>query len=67
MTFSGKTSLSVKNLYLLAFPDDKAEILVVCFNFLTNTHFYNKFFINHDALAEDKVVLFTKNKSVSLL
>ena len=28
--FSGKTSLSVKNSYLLTFPDDKAKILVVC-------------------------------------
>ena len=28
--FSGKTSLLVKNLYLITFPDDKAEILVVC-------------------------------------
>ena len=28
--FSGKTSLPVKNSYLLIFPDDKAEILVVC-------------------------------------
>ena len=28
-SFSGKTSLSVKNSYLLIFPDDKAEILVV--------------------------------------
>ena len=29
-SISGKTSLSVKNLYLLTFPDDKAEILAVC-------------------------------------
>ena len=28
--FSGKTSLLVKNLDLITFPDDKAEILVVC-------------------------------------
>ena len=28
--FSGKTSLPVKNLYLLAFRHDKAEMLVVC-------------------------------------
>ena len=30
MSFSGKASLSVKNSYLLTFPDDKAEILVGC-------------------------------------
>ena len=29
-SFSGKTSLSVKNSYLLTFPYDKAEILAVC-------------------------------------
>ena len=29
-SFSGKTSLAVKNSYLLAFPDDKTEILAVC-------------------------------------
>ena len=28
--FSGKTSLPVKNSYLLTLPDDKAEILTVC-------------------------------------
>ena len=28
-SFSGKTSLPVKNSYLLTFPDDKAEILAV--------------------------------------
>ena len=27
---SGKPSSPVKNLYLLAFPDDKAKILAVC-------------------------------------
>ena len=51
--FSGKTSLSFKNSYLLTFPDDKADILAVfCLNYielyfarfcyrvcsLTNTH-----------------------------
>ena len=29
-SFSGKTSLPVKNLYLLTFPDDKAEFLTFC-------------------------------------
>ena len=28
-SFSGKTSLPVKNLYLLRFPDDKAKISAV--------------------------------------
>ena len=47
--FSGKTSLAVRNSYLLTFPDDKADNLAVCpskslegqmcFDFLTNTHF----------------------------
>ena len=30
ISFPGKTSLLVKNLYLLTIPDDKAEILAVC-------------------------------------
>ena len=30
MSFTDKTSLPVKNSYLLTFPDDKAEILAVC-------------------------------------
>ena len=29
-SFSGETSLSIKNSYLLTFPDDKDEILAVC-------------------------------------
>ena len=29
-SYSGKTSLPVKNSYLLTFPDNKAEILAVC-------------------------------------
>ena len=29
-SFSGKTSLPVKNLYSLTFSDDKVEILAVC-------------------------------------
>ena len=29
-SFSDKTSLLLKNLNLLTFPDDKAEILAVC-------------------------------------
>ena len=61
-SFLDKTSLPVKNSYFLKFPDGKPEILAVylsivwsfvlldfiigCFDFLTNTHFYNKFFRN---------------------
>ena len=53
-SFPRKTSFPFKKLYLLTFPDDKAEILAVylsnyielcfahvvidCFNILTNTH-----------------------------
>ena len=33
-SFSGKTSLLVKNSYLLTFLDDKAEILEVCLSTL---------------------------------
>ena len=69
--------MPVKNSYSLTFPDDKAEILVVClsklyfigfvllnfvidcFNFLTNSHVYNKFFLNLNGLSDDKVVSFT--------
>ena len=29
-SFSGKTSLPVKNSYLLTLPDEKAKILAVC-------------------------------------
>ena len=29
-SFSGKTSLPLKNSYLLTFPDDRAEILAIC-------------------------------------
>ena len=29
-SFSGKMSLTLKNSYLLTFPDAKAEILVLC-------------------------------------
>ena len=33
-SFSGKTSLPIKNSFLLTFPDDKAEILAVCLSCL---------------------------------
>ena len=73
---SGKTSLSVKNSYLLTFPDDKAKIILSfilldfvtdCFDFLPNTHFYNNVFLNRNRLSNDKVVSFTKNENVSLV
>ena len=38
-----------------------------CFNFLTNTHVYNKFFLNGNALSEDKVVSFARNEYGSLV
>ena len=31
-SFFGKTSLPIKNLYLLTFPVDKAKLLAVCLN-----------------------------------
>ena len=68
-SFCGKTSSLLKN-------DDKAEILLICqsnclsfvllafvidcFYFLTNTHFYNKFFLNCSGLSYGKVAWFTK-------
>ena len=76
-SFSGKTSLLVKNAYLLTFSDTKAEILAAfqsksyriidCFNFLTNSHFYNRFFLNHNGFSHSEIVSFTKNKYGSLV
>ena len=39
--FSGKTSSSVKNLYLTTFLDDKAEILAVCLSKLYCVLFFS--------------------------
>ena len=72
-SFSGKISLSVENLHLLTFPDNKDKILSVflsvllnfvidCLGFLTNTHFYNEFFLNLNGLFDDKVVPLTKKR-----
>ena len=67
--FSGKTSLPVKNSYsyLLTFPDNlrylsciELKFVIGCFGFLTNTHFYNKFFLSCIRLSDDKVTSFTK-------
>ena len=82
-SFSGKTSLLVKKSYLQTFPDDKAEILAVvyisyielcfahffidCFDFLTNIHFYDKFFLICNGLSDDTVVSFTKSEYGSLV
>ena len=77
-SFSGKVSLSVENLHLLTFPDEKDKILselsfvlldfvIDCFNFLTDTHCYNAFFLNRNGLSDDMVVLFLKNKYASLV
>ena len=65
-SFSGKTFFRVKKSNLLTFADDKAEILTFALldfviDFLTNTHFYNKFLLNLNGLSEDTVALFTKN------
>ena len=38
------------------------DFVIGCFDFLTNTHCYNKFFANHNGLSDDKVVPFTKNE-----
>ena len=37
-------------------------VVIDCFNFLTNTHFYDEFLLNRNGLSDDKVVLFTKNE-----
>ena len=74
-SFSNKTSLPVKRSYLLTFHDDKVEILsfvlvdfvIDCVDFHTNTHFYNKFFLNLNGLSYEKVVSFTKNEYGSLV
>ena len=77
-SISGKTSLPVKNSYLWACPDDKAEILILlsfvlinfvidCFDFLTNTYFYNKSILNRSGLPDGKLVSFTKNEYGSLV
>ena len=34
--------------------------IIDCVNFFTNTDSYNKFFINHNGLSDDKVVSLTK-------
>ena len=44
-----------------------ANFAIDCFDFLTNNHFYNKFFLNCNGLSYDKVVLFTKNEYGSLV
>ena len=66
-SFSGKTSLPVKDSYLLTFPDDKAEILAVCLSKSYAALFclillsivlifsvYNTFFLDLNGLSNDK-------------
>ena len=43
------------------------NFVIDCFDFLTNTHIYNKFFLNRNGLSDNKVVLFTKNEYGSLV
>ena len=43
------------------------DFVIDCFNFLTNTNFYNKLFRNHDELSDGKNVLFIKNEYSSLV
>ena len=43
------------------------NFVVDYFNFLTNTHFYNKFFLNLNGLSDDKVVSFPKNEYCALV
>ena len=78
---SVKTSLLGKISYLQTLPEDKAEISSVCnielcfarfyfyycFDFLVNSCFYNKFFLNRNGLSDDRVVSFTKNQYDSLV
>ena len=79
-SFSGKTSLPVKNSYLSTFPDNKAEILAACssklyWRLFCSTlvsialvfSFYNKLFLNINGLSNGKVVSFTKNEYGSLV
>ena len=41
-------------------------LLPVLFNFLTNTHFYNKLFLIRNGLSDDKVLSFSKSQYGSL-
>ena len=43
------------------------DFVIDCFDFLTNTHFYNNFFLNPIGLSDDKVASFTKNEYHSLV
>ena len=72
-----KTSLAVRNSYLLTFPDDKAEILAACPSksywalfcliVLFLLSLYNKFFLNLNGISDSRVVSFTKNEYGSLV
>ena len=43
------------------------DFVIHCFNFLTNSHFYNKLFLNLNGLSDDRVVFVTKNEYDSLV
>ena len=43
------------------------DFVIDCFDFLTNTHFYNMFVLNRNGLSDDKVSSFTKNEYGSLV
>ena len=82
-SFSDKTSLPVKNSYLLPFPNEKAEILAVFLSKLYWTLFcsilllavliflliliYNEIFLSRNELSDDKVILLTKIEYGSLV
>ena len=84
-TFSGKpfcvkTSLPVKNSYLLTFTDDNAEMLAFYLSKSYWAFFHSillsivlvfsvvvKFFLNLNGLPNDKVVSITKNEYHSLV
>ena len=43
------------------------DFVINSLNFLTDTHFYNKFFLNGNGLSDNKVVSFTKSEYGSLV
>ena len=43
------------------------NFVINCLDFLTNTHFYNKFFLNLNGLSDDKVVSIAKHEYGSLV
>ena len=62
-SFSRKKSLPVKNLYLLTFPVDKAEILVVCKLYWAS--FFSTMLLS--ALIFSLIIIFIKGSSKILM